>query len=147
MAKNRRLLKNIFVDSNLAARFGLVLLISWVFILAVTIGLQYFMIQQLESNIAQSVNLPTPALNLFDDFFLYSSITQVILFIIFGWILLAFITIMNHRIYGPIGVIQDFIACLKQGNYNPPKKSLREKDELVPIMDDLNDLALKLQKN
>jgi len=62
------------------------------------------------------------------------------------WVVLAFLTVMNHRIFGPVESLRDFIGHLKTGNYDPPKRALRSKDELVPLMDELNSLADALKE-
>ncbi|NJL24339.1 MAG: hypothetical protein HC902_03620 [Calothrix sp. SM1_5_4] len=58
----------------------------------------------------------------------------------------AYITLLGHRVGGPIVAICAYIRELKKGNYDA-KRTLRKNDELVPIMIELQELAQILKKD
>lgn len=146
--KSQRKVSNIFVRSNLIAKYGKLLLIAWVLTLVISLAGNWYLNNALTETVLPMINADqqVPASQIFDQFLFRALVVNVFTFTALIWSILAFLTLMNHRIYGPIDILKDFIGHLKGGNYDPPKRSLRESDELKPLMEELNDLADSLKK-
>jgi signal transduction histidine kinase len=56
-----------------------------------------------------------------------------------------YMIVLGQRVAGPVIAICSYIEELKAGNYSA-KRSLRKNDELVPIMQELRELAEILEK-
>jgi signal transduction histidine kinase len=67
-----------------------------------------------------------------------------ICFMAFLTITVFYMIVLGQRVGGPIIAICAYINELKKGNYDA-KRSLRKKDELTPIMLELEDLAATLR--
>jgi HAMP domain-containing protein len=146
--KDNRKVTNIFIRTNLALKFGKLVLGAWVVALIANIGGNYFVYNSLSNTITEQMGAAANE-KLSGDLSLFLTeviAINVLTFTVLVWIVLAFLTIMNHRIFGPVESLKDFIGHLKSGNYDPPKRALREKDELVTLMDELNSLADTLKE-
>jgi HAMP domain-containing protein len=146
--KDQRKVANLFVRSSMAFKFGKLVLISWLAGLALNISGNYYLHGSLSRTIASQVGFSAQenVTREIDAFLLQSIALNVITFTILAWAVLAFLTVMNHRVFGPVESLKEFVGHLRSGNYDPPKRSLREKDELVPLMDELNALADSLKE-
>ncbi|MEO0335861.1 MAG: hypothetical protein AAF202_05685, partial [Pseudomonadota bacterium] len=127
---------------------GKLVLAAWIGGLILNITGNYYLHGSLADTISSQVGFAAQeTVQAQIDVFLVQAIAlNVLTFTILAWAVLAFLTIMNHRIFGPVESLKDFIGHLRSGNYDPPKRSLREKDELVPLMDELNALADTLKE-
>ena len=147
--KDQRKVSNIFVRSNLIAKYGKMVIIAWVLTLAISLVGNWYLNHSLTESVLPLIDTQqqSPASHLFDQFLFRALVVNAFTFTALIWSILAFLTLMNHRIYGPIDVLKDFIGHLKSGNYDPPKRSLRESDELKPLMEELNGLADSLKNS
>lgn len=141
--KDQRRVTNLFVKSNLIAKYGRLVLFAWVTTLAISIVGHWYLSRSLTDQVLPEVQsiAQSQVEAHFQKFLVQSLVVNVLTFTALIWSILAFLTLMNHRVYGPIEVLKDFIGHLKSGNYDPPKRSLRETDELKPLMEELNHLA------
>ena len=146
--KDNRKVTNIFIRTNMAVKFGKLVIGAWVVALIANIAGNYFVYNSISRTITEQMGAGANAKLSADlNLFLTEVIAiNVLTFTALVWVVLAFLTVMNHRIFGPVESIKDFIGHLKTGNYDPPKRALRDKDELVPVMDELNALADALKE-
>jgi hypothetical protein len=146
--KDQRRVSNLFVKSNLIAKYGKLVLIAWGLTLAISLTGNWYLHNTLTHTVLPSIQpeLQAQVQSSLDQFLIRSLSVNMFAFTALIWSILAFLTLMNHRIYGPIDVLKDFIGHLKSGNFDPPKRSLRETDELKPLMEELNGLADALKK-
>lgn len=146
--KDNRKVTNIFIRTNMAVKFGKLVLGAWVIALIANIVGNYYVYNSISNTITEQMGAAANVQLSADlNTFLSEVIAiNVLTFTGLVWVVLAFLTIMNHRIFGPVESLKDFIAHLKSGNFDPPKRALRDKDELVPLMDELNALADTLKE-
>ncbi len=146
--KDQRKVSNLFVKSNLIAKYGKLVLVAWVIAMAISLAGHWYLNNQVTDSVLPLLSgaEQTKAQGLFRAFLVRTLIVNILVFTGLIWSILAFLTLMNHRIFGPIDVLKDFISHLKNGNYDPPKRSLRANDELKPLMEELNGLADALKK-
>jgi hypothetical protein len=145
--KDQRKVSNIFVKSSLIAKYGKLVLIAWGIAIAISLFGHWYLTSSIADSILPLISSPekVQAEALFQKFLVRTLAVNVLVFTGLIWSILAFLTLMNHRIFGPIDVLSDFIGHLKAGNFDPPKRSLRQNDELKPLMQELNDLADSLK--
>lgn len=141
--RDQRRVSNLFVKSNLIAKYGRLVLIAWGITLSISVVGHWYLSHSLTAQVLPEVQPAAqgPVEAHFQRFLIQSLVVNILTFTALIWSILAFLTLMNHRVYGPIEVLKDFIGHLKSGNYDPPKRSLRETDELKPLMEELNHLA------
>ena len=146
--RDQRRVANLFIRSNMALKFGKLVLIAWLAGMALNIGGNYLLHGTLAQTISSQVGFAAQesVKHEIDTFLVQAVALNVITFTILAWAVLAFLTVMNHRIFGPLEALKEFIGHLRSGNYDPPKRQLREKDELVALMDELNALADSLKE-
>lgn len=146
--KDQRKVSNLFVKSNLIAKYGKLVLVAWGIAILVSLLGHWYLNHQITNSILPLLTEAEQiqAQNLFSTFLVQTLTVNILIFTGLIWSILAFLTLINHRIFGPIDVLKDFIGHLKNGNYDPPKRSLRSNDELKPLMEELNGLADVLKK-
>ncbi len=95
------------------------------------------------STLTAAITTPELAASLHDQI-----LTAFLLFFVcfLAFILAAsfYILVLSHRVGGPIVAIVHYINELKRGNFEA-RRELRKNDELMPIMDELKDLAQVLK--
>ena len=146
--KDQRKVSNLFVKSNLIAKYGKLVMLAWVVALVISLVGHWYLNSQMTDSVLPLLSGADQqqAASLLHTYLVRTLIVNVLVFTGLIWSILAFLTLMNHRIFGPIDVLKDFIGHLRTGNYDPPKRSLRANDELKPLMEELNGLADALKK-
>lgn len=146
--KDQRKVSNLFVKSSLIAKYGKLVLIAWVIAVSLSLVGHWYLNNQISHSVLPLIpqDSVAEAQHQFRWFLIKTLVVNVLIFTGLIWSILAFLTLMNHRIFGPIDVLRDFITHLTNGNYDPPKRTLRQNDELKPLMEDLNGLADALKQ-
>lgn len=80
-----------------------------------------------------------------NDVFYTNAIRIGALFVTFIAVLFTVVFRMTHRYYGPLVSIQRFIESMEKGDYSKRCK-IRTKDELHDLTDQLNRMAVALEK-
>lgn len=142
--KRPRKLRNYLLKPGFQLKYSLYFIVSGMALLGVMIAVVFSKLRTLSETISKSGALDIKAQTLLND--LIFDITWISLssFAAFALIVLVYSIVISHRIVGPTVAICAYIEELKKGNLDA-KRTLRKYDELHPIMDALQELALKMK--
>jgi hypothetical protein len=144
VSKNQRKIANFFRVSTLSKNYLLYFVVGGVAFL----GIMLIYASRLLSDVNVALStLPDAnlAISMQDRVFI-AVILIFISFLAYLVFTVSFITVMSHRVGGPIVAICNYIRELQKGNYSE-RRALRKGDELKPIMDELQSLASVLEKS
>ena len=144
----KRSLKSIIIEPFKQIRFGLyvigaslafVLIAAWLFY--DSFSAQYIHILDLFSVVDPELRQQF----VLDDVFYANAFRLILFFAIFLVVMFTMIFRLTHRYYGPLVSIERFLDQLIEGKYDT-RVSIRKKDELQNLANQLNKLAEALQK-
>jgi hypothetical protein len=141
--KEQRSLSNFVKKAGLQKGYYLHIMAGGVAFLAILVIYASRLIGEL-NQVVSSIPDPVLMASLQDRIFLVSTIffTSFMAFVIST---VFYMIVIGQRVGGPIVAICAYIEELKKGNYSA-KRTLRKNDELVPILNDLQELAEILKK-
>lgn len=142
--KRPRKLRNFLIQPGYQLRFGLYFIVSGMALLGVMIAVIFSKLRTLNDTVSRSGALDIKAQSLLNALIFDITWISLVTFAAFVLIVLVYSIVISHRIVGPTVAICAYIDELKKGNLDA-KRTLRKYDELHPIMDSLQDLALKMK--
>ncbi len=145
MSRNSRKLRNILINPRFQLKFSFHFIVTGLVIFGVVIVLINERLMRVSDIMASGELMDFEHSVEFNDLMfqiLSFSLFGFVAFIIFSF---TFALIISHRIAGPVVAICAFIEELKKGNYGF-RRELRPNDELVPIVEQLSELAHILQQ-
>lgn len=142
MIKNKRSVKNIFVDSKGQQRIAFPFLILFSFhVLVVTV-----LMNQISRTLQQiDPTNPDLALELLNQTAFWLSLVGTLGIGVAGLMTIYFSIKLSHRLLGPVVPIKRILTDLTNGNYSS-RIRLRKNDELKSVAEALNILAETLEK-
>jgi len=145
MSRKNRKLKNLLITPRFQLKLSLYYIASGLVIIGAMFVLIYERLMTVRSMMNSGDVMDFEAQMEVNE--IMFQIVEISLLGFVGFIISSFIfaVIISHRIAGPVVAICKFIEELKKGNYDYPR-NLRPHDELVPIMDELHQLAPILKK-
>lgn len=142
--KRPRKLRNYLLKPGYQLKFSLYFIVSGMALLGVMIAVVFSKLRTLSETISRSGALDIKSQSLLNDLIFDVTWISLSSFAAFALIVLVYSIVISHRIVGPTVAICAYIEELKKGNLDA-KRTLRKYDELHPIMDSLQDLALKMK--
>ncbi len=142
--KRPRKLRNYLLKPGYQLKFSLYFIVSGMALLGVMIAVVFSKLRTLSETISRSGALDIKAQTLLNELIFDVTWISLSTFAVFALIVLVYSIVISHRIVGPTVAICAYIEELKKGNLDA-KRTLRKYDELHPIMDSLQDLALKMK--
>lgn len=142
--KRPRKLRNYLLKPGFQLKYSLYFIVSGMALLGVMIAVVFSKLRTLSETISRSGALDIKAQTLLNDLIFDITWISLASFAAFALIVLVYSIVISHRIVGPTVAICAYIEELKKGNLDA-KRTLRKYDELHPIMDALQDLALKMK--
>lgn len=142
--KHPRKLKNYLIHPGYQLRFGLYFVVSGMALLGTLIAIIFFKLKSLSDAISRTGSLDLKSQAMLNELIFDVTWISLTAFAAFSVVIFVYSIIISHRIVGPTVAICAYIEELKKGNLDA-KRTLRKYDELHPIMDSLQDFALKLK--
>ncbi len=137
---NRRSVKNILVAPRFQLAYGMYFFGFGLLILLIVFGIAFYTMAQMITSLGALSDIgPEMQMTLHKSLISAGVILAVM---VIGFAVLAFVMgiVLTHRIAGPVVSLRRQITNIKNGNY-AARVQLRDRDELQPLMTDLNDLA------
>lgn len=144
----RRSFRSLFIEPFKQVKFGLSFLgLSSLFLIIMAYMIiqgflsQYDQLMQLYNVTDQGAKYAL----ITNDIFIHNMVYLSVIYLIYILVLFFFVFKITHRFYGPTVAIDRFIKQMKEGNYSF-RLSIRKKDELQNVIQNLNSLAEVLEK-
>ena len=126
-------------DKKFQLRYVKIIILFVLAVLTVSDGLAFLILMnELENSGVDRTLLTIPFREGIKFIFLFQFALTIPVVVIYG-------IVLTHRIIGPLGRMKRWIADLGEGNFGTQFK-LRQKDELVDLVDGLNEMSTNLAR-
>lgn len=143
--KNRRDLRNIFSQPKQQVQLIFFVVICWTSLLSLSLVIFLRTSRDSLINFGAASNISPDFLMVVGNTFSITIWTLLMFIGVLGLLLLFWLFVISHRVFGPAVQIKKVISDLRAGNYSV-RGQLRKNDAFHDVMDDLNLLAEELAR-
>lgn len=144
--EHKRKVRNYLVNPRFQFKFTVYFIVSGVAVVGILVALIYNKLKMAQDMLASPQASPLALQAQLNTVMFDITTITIVTFVLFTLVSFIYAIIISHRIAGPVVAICKYIDDIKAGDYDTDR-TLRQYDELKPIMDKLNDLATSLKSS